>query len=70
MQSQGSITLNGVSLTIAKLDDGNRHLSVWLIPETLKRTNLSKLKVGDQVNLEVDVLAKYVERIMKAGNNE
>ena len=70
MQSQGSITLNGVSLTIAKLDDGNHQLSVWLIPETLKRTNLSKLKVGDQVNLEVDVLAKYVERIMKAGNNE
>ena len=70
MQPQGSITLNGVSLTIAKLDDQNRLLSVWLIPETLKRTNLSKLKVGDQVNLEVDVLAKYVERIMKAGNNE
>ena len=70
MQPQGSITLNGVSLTIAKLDDANRQLSVWLIPETLKRTNLSKLKVGDQVNLEVDVLAKYVERIMKAGNNE
>ena len=70
MQPQGSITLNGVSLTIAKLDDANRQLSVWLIPETLKRTNLSKLKVGDQVNLEFDVLAKYVERIMKAGNNE
>ena len=70
MQPQGSITLNGVSLTIAKLDDQNRLLSVWLIPETLKRTNLSKLKVGDQVNLEVDVLAKYVERILKAGNNE
>jgi riboflavin synthase len=70
MQQQGSITLNGVSLTIAKLDDRNRAVSVWLIPETLKRTNLSKLKVGDQVNLEVDVLAKYVERILKAENNE
>jgi riboflavin synthase len=70
MQPQGSITLNGVSLTIAKLDDRNRAVSVWLIPETLKRTNLSKLKVGDQVNLEVDVLAKYVERILKAENNE
>jgi riboflavin synthase len=70
MQPQGSITLNGVSLTIAKLDDQKRQLSVWLIPETLKRTNLSKLQVGQQVNLEVDVLAKYVERIMKAGDHE
>jgi riboflavin synthase len=70
MQPQGSITLNGVSLTIAKLDDEKRQLSVWLIPETLKRTNLSKQQVGQQVNLEVDVLAKYVERIMKAGDHE
>ena len=66
IQAQGSITLNGVSLTVAKLDDANAQLSVWLIPETLKRTNLGNLKIGDQVNLEVDVLAKYVERIMKA----
>ena len=70
MQAQGSITINGVSLTIAKLSDIDKQLSVWLIPETLKRTNLSALKVGDVVNLEVDVLAKYVERIMKAGANE
>ena len=66
IQPQGSITLNGVSLTVAKLDDDRAQVSVWLIPETLKRTNLGKLAVGDQVNLEVDVLAKYVERIMKA----
>ena len=70
MQAQGSITINGVSLTIAKLSDEDKQLSVWLIPETLKRTNLSVLQVGDVVNLEVDVLAKYVERIMKAGANE
>ena len=70
MQAQGSITINGVSLTIAKLSDEDKQLSVWLIPETLKRTNLSALQVGDVVNLEVDVLAKYVERIMKAGANE
>ena len=70
MQAQGSITLNGVSLTIAKLDDSKGEVSVWLIPETLKRTNLSSLQVGDQVNLEVDVLAKYVERIMKVGQDE
>ena len=70
MQAQGSITLNGVSLTIAKLDDSKGEISVWLIPETLKRTNLTALQVGDQVNLEVDVLAKYVERIIKAGQDE
>ena len=70
MQAQGSVTINGVSLTIAKLDDEKRQLSVWLIPETLKRTNLSQLQVGAQVNLEVDVLAKYVERIMRAGQHE
>ena len=70
MQAQGSITINGVSLTIAKLSDEDKQLSFWLIPETLKRTNLSALQVGDLVNLEVDVLAKYVERIMKAGANE
>ncbi|MFM7860674.1 MAG: riboflavin synthase [Candidatus Nanopelagicaceae bacterium] len=68
IQPQGSITLNGVSLTVAKLDDESAELSVWLIPETLKRTNLSQLKPGDQVNLEVDVLAKYVERILKVGD--
>ena len=70
LQAQGSVTINGVSLTIAKLDDEQRQLSVWLIPETLKRTNLSQLQVGAPVNLEVDVLAKYVERIMKAGQHE
>jgi riboflavin synthase len=70
LQPQGSVTLNGVSLTVAKLDDAAASLSVWLIPETLKRTNLSQLQVGTEVNLEVDVLAKYVERIMKASQSE
>ena len=68
IQPQGSITLNGVSLTVAKLDDARSEVSVWLIPETLKRTNLGQLQVGEQVNLEVDVLAKYVERILKASD--
>ena len=68
IQPQGSITLNGVSLTVAKLDDAKSEVSVWLIPETLKRTNLGQLQVGEQVNLEVDVLAKYVERILKASD--
>ena len=68
IQPQGSITLNGVSLTVAKLDDAKSEVSVWLIPETLKRTNLGQLRAGNQVNLEVDVLAKYVERILKASD--
>ena len=64
IQAQGSITLNGVSLTVAKLDDANAEISVWLIPETLQKTNLSRKNVGDVVNIEVDILAKYVERLL------
>jgi riboflavin synthase len=59
---KGSITLNGVSLTVADL--GDSWVSVSLIPETLERTNLGELEAGDRLNLEVDVVAKYVERIM------
>ncbi|HWD65632.1 MAG TPA: riboflavin synthase [Solirubrobacteraceae bacterium] len=59
---KGSITVNGVSLTVAELDD--RCFTVSLIPETLERTNLGRLAAGDPVNLEVDVLAKYVERLV------
>ena len=59
---KGSITVDGVSLTVAGLDD--RSFTVSLIPETLERTNLGQLDAGATVNLEVDVLAKYVERLM------
>jgi riboflavin synthase len=60
---KGSITVDGVSLTIADLDD--RSFTVSLIPETLERTNLGRAQVGTTVNLEVDVLAKYVERLLR-----
>lgn len=70
MQPQGSITLNGVSLTIASINDMTHQISVWLIPETLSRTNLRSLEIGDSINLEVDVLAKYVERLLKAQSHE
>jgi riboflavin synthase len=61
---KGSIAVNGVSLTISALhDDG---FEVSLIPETLKRTNLGTMVVGDKVNLEADVLAKHVERLLEA----
>ena len=67
IQPQGSITIDGTSLTVGELDDGKNQVSVWLIPETLRKTTLGLLKVGSAVNIEVDVLAKYVERLMKRG---
>jgi riboflavin synthase len=60
---KGSITVGGVSLTVAEIDD--RSFTVSLIPETLQRTNLGALEVGSSVNLEVDVLAKYVEKLAR-----
>jgi riboflavin synthase len=67
--NQGSICLDGVSLTVGEISDANNLLTVWLIPETLERTNLSSKKPGDLINIEVDVLAKYVERLLAKGNN-
>jgi riboflavin synthase len=61
--AQGSLTLNGVSLTVAAL--GQDWVEVSLIPETLERTNLAELAFGAQVNVECDVIAKYVERLMR-----
>ena len=64
MVEKGSITIDGVSLTLVSV--GDDRLSVALIPHTLEITNLSRLQSGDRVNLEVDVLAKYVERLLGA----
>jgi riboflavin synthase len=61
---KGSITVDGVSLTIASVDE--RTFTVSLIPTTLELTTLGHKRVGDTVNLEVDVLAKYVERLVEA----
>jgi riboflavin synthase len=58
---KGSITLNGVSLTVADL--GDSWAVVSLIPETLERTTLGEAEVGDKLNVECDVVAKYVERL-------
>ena len=60
---KGSVAVDGVSLTVAEL--GSESFSVALIPETQERTNLGGAQPGQQVNLEVDVLAKYVERLMR-----
>jgi len=59
---KGSIAVDGISLTVAEV--GERSFTVSLIPETLERTNLGRAEPGATVNLEVDVLAKYVERLI------
>ena len=67
---KGSITLSGVSLTVADLGDSWAEVS--LIPETLERTNLGDLAPGSQLNVECDIVAKYVERLVApfAGKEE
>jgi riboflavin synthase len=59
---KGSVAVEGISLTIANLTD--EYFDIAIIPKTFEVTNFSQLKVGDEVNLEVDVIAKYVERIL------
>ena len=66
MASKGSVAVDGVSLTI--VDSGPDRFSVALIPYTLAVTTLGPLRVGEKVNLETDVLAKYVERLIEARN--
>ena len=61
---KGSIALDGISLTVAGWHDGI--VETAIIPFTYEHTNLSSLKVGDPVNIECDILAKYVERILEA----
>jgi riboflavin synthase len=71
---KGSIAVDGVSLTVSALSAPGREDDAWfevsLIPETLKRTTLGTRKPGDTVNLEVDVLAKHVERLLLEHNAE
>ena len=66
---KGSVAVNGVSLTIASL--ANNIFQIALVPLTLRRTNLSFLKKGDRVNIETDVLGKYVENfVMRSSDNQ
>jgi len=60
---KGSISIEGISLTVAKLE-GNR-CTIAIIPHTVEMTNLHSLKAGDPVNLEADLIAKYVEKMMR-----
>tara|TARA_A100000164_G_scaffold185828_1_gene164956 strand:+ start:206 stop:796 length:591 start_codon:yes stop_codon:yes gene_type:complete len=60
---KASILINGVSLTISKIT--RKGFQIWVIPHTLKLTNLNKLKKKDKVNIEIDILSKYVKRYVK-----
>jgi riboflavin synthase len=67
--SKGSVTLDGVSLTVNDVrpaEDGSTHFSVNIIPHTAQRTTLGELKAGQQLNVEVDVLARYIDRMLAA----
>lgn len=66
---KGSITVNGVSLTVNSISDlaGGTELSINLIPHTVDNTALHALKAGSRVNLEIDLIARYVERMLGAG---
>jgi riboflavin synthase len=61
---KGSIAVNGISLTVADCDPRGSWFTVAVIPHTYQETNLSQLKIGDRVNLEGDILGKYVERLL------
>jgi riboflavin synthase len=67
---KGSITVDGISLTVASLDDDAHTFDVAVIPHTLAVTTLGTKQPGDPVNLEVDVLAKYVERLLTTHSSE
>jgi riboflavin synthase len=65
---KGSVSIEGISLTIASLT--NEYFEIAVIPKTWQLTNLSSLRPGDPVNLEADIIAKYVERILTYGKKE
>lgn len=66
---KGSITVNGVSLTVNRVVDGpaGTEVSINLIPHTVQNTALGHLQTGDRINLEIDLIARYVERMLTAG---
>src|ERR1700751_307186 len=65
---KGSLSIEGISLTVAKLE--KNRCSVAIIPHTVEMTNLHSLKAGDPVNLEADLIAKYVEKMMKGESSQ
>ena len=67
---KGSISVNGISLTIAKSENQGELFTIAIIPHTWHNTNLKSLSVGDSVNLEADALIKYVEKLLIFNNNK
>ena len=65
---KGSITINGISLTIAEVN--NNTINIAVIPHTYENTSLKFLKSGDFVNIEVDMIAKYVEKFLLSSDNK
>lgn len=65
---KGSVTVDGVSLTVVDIGDDHTWFTVSLIPTTLTETTLGQRPVGSAVNLEIDILAKYVERLLSGGH--
>ena len=65
---KGSITVNGISLTVAEINGNN--VSIAIIPHTFENTNLKTLQIGDYVNIETDILAKYVENFLSTSDNK
>ena len=65
---KGSISIEGISLTVAQLK--KNHCTIAIIPHTVEMTNLPSLKAGDAVNLEADLIAKYVEKMMKGESSQ
>lgn len=63
-----SVAADGISLTVAALNDAEGTFDIWLIPHTMAETNLRERKAGDPINLEFDILAKYVERLVAFPN--
>ena len=70
MCDKASISLNGISLTIAEIYDDGYEFSVAVIPHTWSNTCLKFLTIGEKVNLEVDLMAKYAEKLLKVNNND
>ena len=65
---KGSITINGISLTVAEIEQNI--VKVVIIPHTFNNTNLKYLKIGEEVNIETDILGKYVEKFLSAKDNK
>ena len=64
---KGSITVDGISLTVANIKNNIVHIAI--IPHTVENTNLKNIKTGDEVNIETDILAKYVEKFLSTSDN-